>query len=204
MRKEISEQKKELFEFLDERVRKPSEREKIDRIIKEKFERNLAVMVTDSARFSLKTVQFGIVQFLSVLKRINDQIRPIMRKNKGKILCEEADNFVIVFKTTSNAINAGVEVNRYLRDYNSHASQEDKFEICIGIGYGPVLFVGDDVYGNEVNLASKLGEDIAEKGEILITEGVYDSIKEDFKFEIVKFKEIKISDVSFKYYSVKY
>ena len=58
MRREISKQKEELLILLDELIKKPSEREKIDKIIREKFERNLAVMITDSARFSLKTLQF--------------------------------------------------------------------------------------------------------------------------------------------------
>ena len=135
---------------------------------------------------------------------MNDNLKPIIKRCKGKILCEEADNFVIVFKTPTNAIVTAVEMNRFLKEYNAVALEEDKFEICIGIGYGPVLFVGDDVFGNEVNIASKLGEDIAEKGEILISEGVYDSIKQSSKFEIVKFKEIKISEVCFKYFSVKH
>ena len=41
----------------------------------------------------------------------------------------------------------------------------------MGIGYGPSLLVGDeDIFGNELNLASKLGEDMAEPNEILLTE----------------------------------
>ncbi len=43
--------------------------------------------------------------------------------------------------------------------------------VSVGIGYGPVLLIGDeDMMGNEVNLACKLGEDVAEYGEILLTE----------------------------------
>ena len=45
--------------------------------------------------------------------------------------------------------------------------------LCVGIGYGHMLRVGQrDVFGQEVNAASKLGEDIAKAGQILITDAV--------------------------------
>jgi len=43
--------------------------------------------------------------------------------------------------------------------------------LCVGIGFGDVLRIGDsDVWGREVNAASKLGEDTAKSVEILVTE----------------------------------
>jgi class 3 adenylate cyclase len=42
-------------------------------------------------------------------------------------------------------------------------------ELCIGIGFGRILQLDDDAFGDEVNLAYKLGEDIAKGREILIT-----------------------------------
>ena len=46
--------------------------------------------------------------------------------------------------------------------------------VGIGLGFGPLLMVGDhDAYGNEMNLASKLGEDLAQAGDILLTEAAY-------------------------------
>ena len=45
--------------------------------------------------------------------------------------------------------------------------------LCVGIGHGRILKIGDeDVYGHEVNLASKLGEDAAKGDEILATTAV--------------------------------
>ena len=42
---------------------------------------------------------------------------------------------------------------------------------CIGIGFGRVLELTDDVFGDEVNIAFKLGEAVATKREILLSEG---------------------------------
>ncbi|HEY7543836.1 MAG TPA: adenylate/guanylate cyclase domain-containing protein, partial [Blastocatellia bacterium] len=44
----------------------------------------------------------------------------------------------------------------------------------IGIGYGDTLVIGrEDLFGSEMNLASKLGEDLGGKNEILITAAAY-------------------------------
>jgi class 3 adenylate cyclase len=58
--------------------------------------------------------------------------------------------------------------------------------LCVGLGYGHVLKIGDaDVYGAEVNASSKLGEDTAKAWEILVTESVKAELKDiqDFSFE---------------------
>jgi class 3 adenylate cyclase len=47
----------------------------------------------------------------------------------------------------------------------------------MGIDAGPVLELADDVYGAAVNFASKLGEDLAEKDEILLTGGAVRRLK---------------------------
>jgi class 3 adenylate cyclase len=49
--------------------------------------------------------------------------------------------------------------------------------IACGIDYGKILIVGsDDCFGDAVNRASKMGEDIAEAGEILVTKEAMDMI----------------------------
>lgn len=47
------------------------------------------------------------------------------------------------------------------------------------IGYGSLLVIGgDDVYGDEMNLACKLGEDLAERGEVLLTQAAFEGLQE--------------------------
>jgi class 3 adenylate cyclase len=52
--------------------------------------------------------------------------------------------------------------------------------LCIGIGCGDVLMLEkEDMYGSEFNLASKLGEDLAERGEILLTSAAFEKLEGD-------------------------
>jgi adenylate cyclase len=56
---------------------------------------------------------------------------------------------------------------------------EEQLVLCCGVGFGKLLKIGDDdVFGHEVNIASKLGEDIAKAHEILITRACRDAVGE--------------------------
>jgi class 3 adenylate cyclase len=60
--------------------------------------------------------------------------------------------------------------------YNQGKLPEEHVLLCVGLGFGRVLRIGDaDVFGAEVNAASKLGEDIARASEILVTKAVRDA-----------------------------
>ncbi len=191
-----------LFSLLDERNRKPDERERIDKKIRDDFERELAVMIVDSVRFSWKTAAYGIIQFLSVMRKVNADLKSIIRGKRGEVVSEWADNFVIVFDTPVDAVEAAIAINEHLETYNKQVGKEDHFAISTGIGFGSVLYVGNDVFGQEVNLASKLGEDLAGEGEILLTEGAYLAIGEDAPFDMQRQQEVKTSGISFSYYTL--
>lgn len=56
---------------------------------------------------------------------------------------------------------------------NAKAHETETVLLCIGLGFGRVLKIGDsDVFGPEVNAAAKLGEDSAKAWEILVTGSV--------------------------------
>ena len=60
---------------------------------------------------------------------------------------------------------------------NHRRLPEEKVLLCVGIGFGRILRIGDsDVFGQEVNAASKLGEDTAKADEILVTKAVRDTV----------------------------
>jgi adenylate cyclase len=56
---------------------------------------------------------------------------------------------------------------------------EEQVLLCVGLGYGEMLRIGDeDVFGAEVNAASKLGEDTAKGWDIMVTENFRASLPE--------------------------
>ena len=47
-----------------------------------------------------------------------------------------------------------------LRRFNRKTAEDERFRFSYGIGYGDVIELEGDVFGLEVNVASKLGEDL--------------------------------------------
>jgi adenylate cyclase len=163
----------ELWTLIDERMKPGADLARIDATIWERFGQTWAVMFTDLTGFSRMVAEFGIIHFLQEIHEQRALFLPIVAAHDGLLLKEEADSMLLLFADPARAIACGVAMNRRSHEANRDRAPEDKVLLCLGIGYGPMLRVGDrDVFGQEVNAASKLGEDTAKAGEIMITEAV--------------------------------
>ncbi|MFO0670797.1 MAG: hypothetical protein U0235_14390 [Polyangiaceae bacterium] len=92
---------------------------------------------------------------------------------------EARQSFLLIFKRPAAAVRCLVEMQHACREYNRGRHEEDRVLLCAGVGFGRILRIGDrDVYGQEVNAASKLGEDTARANEILVTSAVRDAAPE--------------------------
>jgi len=169
----------ELRRLLDQRNEHPERLAEIDRAICDRFTRTLAVLVLDMSGFSRLTHRYGIVHFLAMIQRMHRVVLPVVSapQHAGRLLKLEADNVYAVFPDAPLAVDAAREVQRKLAAANQVLPADWDLHVCIGIGYGDVLAVGDDeIYGHEMNLASKLGEDVGCGGETLLTEAAYERL----------------------------
>lgn len=141
----------------------------IDRELDRRAGEELAIFILDSAGFTRRTHEQGIFQFLSVMTRAFDRMEKVIRQSSGTVLSRQADNMVAIFEDPARAVRAAVAAHRMIRSGNADKPSAERFNVCIGIDYGRVLRLRDNVYGAAVNVASKLGEDLAEKDEILVT-----------------------------------
>lgn len=79
---------------------------------------------------------------------------------------------LILFPSAPASLRCAVAMQRACQTLSEGRAPEDKALLCIGLGHGRLLKIGDhEVFGHEVNLASKLGEDTAKAHEILATPG---------------------------------
>lgn len=152
--------------LLTQRRQQPDRAARIDAEIRDRFLQTQAIVVLDMAGFSRKTQAKGIIGTLQEIYRLRDIAMPLVAQQGGRVFKVEADNVYAVFANADAALSAANHLLTHLNAADLHAS--------IGIGYGDVLVVGDrELYGGEMNLASKLGEDIAGHDEILLTESAH-------------------------------
>ena len=116
----------------------------------------------------------------------NRQIqKPIIEQYNGRWIKELGDGVMASFNTVSEAVNAAIKIQQ-----TCNASKQ--FQLRIGIHLGEVVFENDDVFGDGVNIASRI-QAIANPGSIYISETVHNSIanKKEFQTKFVKEEKLK-------------
>ena len=160
----------QLHDLLEQRLQYPERIPDIDQKIIDSFEKECAVFVLDMSGFSSVVQRHGIIHFLAMVQRMRSVVRPCVERYDGVVVKFEADNCFAVFPDVMQALDAARDIRHELAVFNEHTPDESDVHVSIGIGFGRTLLFCDDLYGDQLNLASKLGEDVAEKNETLITE----------------------------------
>jgi adenylate cyclase len=148
----------------------PARHDTIEKQIRDAFEHRVAILALDMIGFSRLTIEYGIIHYLAMIHQMVEGAAPAVKGNGGKIIKQEADNLFAIFDTPGQALEASLDIFRAFDAINSVVPTERDIFGSIGIGYGETLIIGgEDMFGSEMNLACKLGEDLAEKKEILLT-----------------------------------
>jgi class 3 adenylate cyclase len=165
-----------LEQLIEARIEAAADRESIDQRIWDLFGEEWCIMATDLAGFSRNVAEFGIIHFLQTIYESERILIPVIEKHDGILLKVEGDSFFVIFRNVQKAIRAAIEMQQTTMRYNAARVPQEHVLLCVGLGFGRVLRIGDaDVFGAEVNAASKLGEDIAKAHEILVTKAVRDA-----------------------------
>lgn len=149
----------------------------IDQEIIQKFEKECTIMVSDLSSFSKLTHEQGIIHSLTLIAKAHEIAEPILRTLGGEVLRANPESLVVLFRKPMDAVMAARAVNRTFEEYNAGVSERDKLSISLGIGHGKVLKVGNRAYGDQVNQAHRLGEDVTGKCEVRLTPEAYQGVK---------------------------
>jgi len=157
-----------IAEFSDEPD--PDRAEAIRLSIWDKYGVEGTVFISDMASFSSTSRKLGVCHFLKMIHRARQIVAPVIEANNGILLKCDADNCYAYFDKPDDAIKASFEVNAALFGANEEFGIGEQIYLSVGIDYGRVLLVSDmEFFGDPVNTASKLGEDLAVREEVLVT-----------------------------------
>ena len=167
--------------------------------LRDKYTRRCAILSLDMTGFTSTTINIGELEsFVRILDAQRICI-PVMRAYEAELVRCFADNLVAIFDAVDSALDAAFEVHRRMDEFShSGLAPAHPTQCCIGIGYGDVLAIGPDLaQGDEMNRASKLGEDIARGQETLVTENVFQALQDR---DEVRFEKQHEDDLLFTYY----
>ena len=123
--------------------------------------------------------------------------KPIIEQFNGRWIKELGDGVMASFNTVSDAVNAAIKIQQ-----NCNATKD--FQLRIGIHLGEVIFENDDVFGDGVNIASRI-QALATPGGIWVSESVHNNVvnKNDINTEFVKVAHLKNVKEPVRIYQVK-
>ena len=149
----------------------PEDQEKLRLDIWDRFGTVGCTFISDMANFSVTSRARGVCHFLKLIHRTRVLVAPIIEEHDGKLLKCDADNCYAYFTDPGDALKSSFAINEALFRQNQNKELAEHIYLSVGIDWGRVLLIGDeDFYGDPVNTASKLGEDLAGKAETLITD----------------------------------
>ncbi|HDS09837.1 MAG TPA: adenylate/guanylate cyclase domain-containing protein [Firmicutes bacterium] len=196
--------KKKFEEYLDLIEKTPDRFHEIEEEVWKKFGVNKVVLICDSTGFTQKTRDFGILHFLYSYHKVLSIVEPVVKKNRGKVIKTDADNLILVFDDIKDSANCSIEIQKKINSFRIDLPKKDQFGLCMGIATGKVLCFNNDVFGDAVNVAYKLGEDLAKDGEILVEEQIYEYLKTYLGYKFSKKIRKKISNIDINYFKVRY
>jgi class 3 adenylate cyclase len=157
------------------------ERERLERMVEEKFRKRLTVVFTDLKGSTSMAETYGDLESRSVIKRYHDLAAEAIRANDGVLVKTIGDGTLSHFPTAIGALRASVTIQKGMDEFNLSGKFKMPILVRVGIHTGHCIVEKNDIFGDVVNAASRF-ESSAHPGEILISEETFQAL--DDKSEI--------------------
>jgi adenylate cyclase len=136
------------------------------------MERKLAaIMFTDIAGFS-RQMGADEARMLRLLEVHNQLISQSVTDHHGHVIKTIGDAFLVEFPSVVHAVQCAQQVHAQLRAHNAEKEKAEQIHVRIGIHLGDIVQRDGDVFGDGVNIASRL-QGLAEPDTICISDVVY-------------------------------
>src|SRR5215831_888869 len=139
--------------------------------------RRLAAIVAGDIAGHSRLMEFDEEGTHARVKRIQrDLIEPSIAEHYGRLVKTTGDGFIAIFDSPLEAVRCGIVIQQNMSGRNTSLPTDQRIQYRIGINLGDVIIEEDDIYGDGVNVASRL-ESIADPGGVFILGGIYEQIK---------------------------
>jgi len=145
-----------------------------------------AIMFTDIAGFTALSAK-DEEKALKLIKRQRELVKPIVEKFGGSWLKEIGDGLLLVFPSSKQALSCAIEIQHTVK-------QIEDLNLRIGIHQGDILEEDGDIFGDDVNIASRI-EPFAAVGGIAISHKIYGDISGSPEFQVKYIGQPKLKGV---------
>jgi adenylate cyclase len=153
----------------------------------------LAIMLTDIFGYS-KAMERDEKRTYTKLVEHNRLIRSAIGTYRGREIDTIGDAFLVTFHSALDAVDCALAVQRTFKDLNLGRESDDRLLVRIGIHLGDVLITGNRVYGDAVNVASRI-ESLAEPGGICVSEPVFEMVRKKVQLDVERIEGVQLKNI---------
>ena len=142
----------------------------------EDYKRKLtAILSADVAGYS-RLMSDDETATVSTLKSHRNLFSEKVQEFNGRVVDSPGDNILAEFRSIVDAVSCAVEIQHMLKEKNEDFSDNRKMVFRIGVNLGDVIQDEDRIYGDGVNIASRI-EGLADPGGVAISGTAFDNIR---------------------------
>jgi adenylate cyclase len=122
-------------------------------------------------------------------------VEPTITQHRGRIVKTTGDGVLVEFPSVVDAMRCAIELQRGMAERNADTPPEQQIEFRVGINLGDVIVEGEDIFGDGVNIASRL-EALADPGGICVSRVVRDQIRDKLDVALEDMGEQRFKNIA--------
>jgi TolB-like protein/class 3 adenylate cyclase/cytochrome c-type biogenesis protein CcmH/NrfG len=134
------------------------------------------------------------VSTVQTLKDYQKIMSACIEQRDGRVVDAVGDNLLAEFESAVDAVQCAVEVQKELKEKNEGLTEEKRMEFRIGINIGDVIQDGDRIFGDGVNVASRI-EGLADPGGVCISRNAHDHVKGKLELGFENLGEYEVKNI---------
>jgi class 3 adenylate cyclase len=149
----------------------------------------LTVMFIDIVDYTNTTLQLSREELHRVHDAFDEIALNMFSKYNGRVIKKMGDAYLIAFKSPTNAVICGMELQNAFYDYNKKS--ETPLRIRVSIHTGEVINRHNDIYGEAVNVASRM-QKVTPADQVFFSEAVFSAMnKQEIPFAHLGLKRFR-------------
>jgi len=136
----------------------------------------IVVMFTDIQVSTAYFQQHGDAAGLLMMHSSARTIRQVVEKHGGRVIKTIGDGLMATFTRPIASVNAAIEIQKLLGEVNELRAEHERVAVRVGIHLGTGIVKSDDVFGDVVNIASRV-EVQATPGQIVISPALFEQLR---------------------------
>src|SRR5215475_5099988 len=129
-----------------------------------------------------------------LLEHLHGRLAPAAARCSGRVIRLTGDGGMVEFGSAVDALRAAIEFQQAMVDANRDQPEEKAIAFRVGVHLGDVIVEGDDIYGDDVNVAARL-EAEAPPGGIVVSRAVREAVEGRLKATLHALGDLALKNI---------